>query len=382
MQKLIFYIFLISTLASCNKKTASGPAEIFYIGGYTSEKFDANGDGIYVCSLDSKTGEMKLLSTTMTTDPSYLVVNPNGKYVYAANESGGENPGTISAFKIVDDKGSLEFVNNTLSGGDFPCYMSFSADGKYILVANYGHGRVATVRIREDGGLSGVADVDYHHGEGPFKQRQEGPHAHFFGMGINDSTAFAIDLGTDMVVHYRLGKDGSIDSLASTSVIAGTGPRHLVFHPEHKWCYVLSEFTNKIEAFKYQDEYTPFQVFQVIGTTDYEMPFHTSVASAIKMHPNGKYLYAANRGRPTGHENSISMFSIDQKSGKLTLLGTMDTKGEVPRDFAIDPTGNFIVVANQFSENAVSFKIDLETGLLKDTGYELKVKSGTCVKFL
>lgn len=112
------------------------------------------------------------------------------------------------------------------------------------------------------------------------------------------------------------------------------------------------------------------------------MPFYTSLASAIKVHPNGKYLYAANRGTPTGNENSISAFSINSNNGKLELLGTFDSKGKVPRDFEIDPTGNYLIVANQLSENVVSFRINQETGMLEDTGFEIKVKSGTCVKFL
>ncbi len=381
MQKLFLLLFIIFNIMAC-QDNENGNGQIFYIGGYTSPKFDADGDGIYICSLDTITGKMKLLSTENVTDPSYLVVHPSGKYVYAANESGGENPGTISAFKIIDNNGSLEFINKTLSGGDFPCNMNFNNNGKYLLVANYGDGSVATIPIKEDGGLSRPSSIVYHAGKGLFEVRQEGPHAHYFGMGINDSSAFAVDLGIDKVVHYRINTNGKLDSLTSTSVIAGTGPRHLVFHPTKKWCYIISEFTSKIESFKYISENVPFQRFQVIGTTDYEMPFYTSVASAIKIHPNGKYLYAAIRGRPTGDENSIAMFKIDNRTGKLEYLGNVETKGDVPRDFAIDPSGKFIVVANQFSENVVSFKIDLETGLLNETGYQMKAKSGTCVKFL
>lgn len=230
MIKWISFLLIIACFMSCENDNQN--EQIFFIGGYTSAQFNGSGDGIYICSLNNTSGEMTLLSTHQIADPSYLVVHPNGKYLYAATEAGGENPGIISALKFDEKSKTFEMINRTDSGGDYPCHISLISDSKFLLVANYGDGSIASIPIKTDGGLSSLSAAVKHRGEGPFKTRQEEPHAHYFGIGVNDSSAFAVDLGMDKVIHYRLGNNGTLDSLTATETMSGTGPRHLAFHPE------------------------------------------------------------------------------------------------------------------------------------------------------
>ena len=379
--KHLLGIILFVQVIACNM-SENKTEQLFFVGGYTSEEMQAEGKGISTCALNIETGEMSLIhSFEKSKDPSYLTVHPNGQYLYAANETGGNNPGYVSAYKILEG-GAIEIINEKYTNGDYPCHVSISADEKKLLVANYGGGSVSLFPIQSDGSLGNLASVIKHSGNGPFEERQEAAHAHFFGPGINDSTAFAIDLGTDKIYHYRLKNNGRLGVASMTKITPGTGPRHLVFHPTLKCCYVITEFNNKIEAYHYKDENSPFSKFQTIGTLENELPFYAATSSAIKIHPNGKFLYAANRGIPEASEDNIGIFSIHLQSGELTFLGNINTKGKVPRDFEIDPTGNTLIVANQKSNNLVSYKIDTKSGLLTPTGFEIAIGTPTCIKFL
>ena len=378
---LLFFPFFI--LVTCGKKVPQEKTiQTFFVGGYTSEKMNGEGSGISTCTVNTETGEMKLLHVfEKAINPSYLAVHPNGKYLYAANEIGGEKPGYASAYKILEN-GQLEFLNEKYTGGDYPCHISISEDNKYVLAANYASGNVTLFPLMDDGGLDKKSSSIKHSGSGPFEERQEAPHAHYFGTALNDSSAFAVDLGTDQIIHYRIRKNGKLGIKSVTKTSAGTGPRHIVFHPTIKSCYVITEFNNKIEVFKYYSEYKPFEKFQVISTLEKELPFYSATSSAIKIHPSGHFLYAANRGIPDAEEDNLAIYTIDQPGGRLTFLGNIGTKGKVPRDFEIDPTGKILIAANQETGNLVSFKINNETGELTPTGFELEIKSGTCVKFL
>ncbi|MEO1261314.1 MAG: lactonase family protein [Bacteroidota bacterium] len=379
MNKSLFIFSIILLLMSCQNEEET--LHTFFVGGYTLPSFNAEGKGVYTCSLNSNTGEMSLDQVFENTiNPSYLAVHPNKKYLYSVNETGGDQPGFVSSYKILEGD-SLEFINEQYTRGDYPCHVSISGDGKYLLVANYGGGSVSIFSILENGSLDKLSRVVKHSGKGPFEERQEGPHAHYFGPAINDSTAFAVDLGIDKIIHYRIRDKGSLGIKSATSVTPGTGPRHLVFNPNVKTCYVLLEFNNNIEAFTYEDETKPFKRFQTINTFENELPFYSATSSAIKMHPNGQFLYTANRGIKNAEEDVLALLNAHPQSGKLTFVKNINTKGKVPRDFAIDPTGNILVVANQETGNLVSFKINQETGDLTPTGFELEIKSATCIKF-
>ena len=380
--KIVITFFTFFQITACKNEPSKQIEQIFFVGGYTSEEMNAEGKGISTCSINTETGEMKLVhSFEKSKDPSYLAVHPNGKYLYAANETGEKSPGYVSAYKIEENK-ALQFNNERYTNGDYPCYLSITSDNKYLLVANYGGGSVSLFPILEDGSLDKLASLLNHSGNGPFTERQEAAHAHYFGPGINDSTAFSIDLGTDKIYHYRIKNNGRLGISSVTNTTPGTGPRHLVFHPTLKCCYVVTEFNNKIEAYHYSDENTPFNKFQTVSTLEEELPFYAATSSAIKIHPNGRFLYAANRGIPDAEEDNIAMFSIHPQSGELYFLGNIGTKGKIPRDFEIDHSGKILIVANQKSNNLASFKINPETGMLTPTTYQLFSGTPTCVKFL
>ncbi len=379
--KTTFFLFAMIFNLACKKDPGYDPVQTFFVGGYTLEEFNANGKGIYTCTVNTESGEMQLKHIfDNVLNPSYLAIHPDRKYLYAVNELGGDTPGYVSAFKILEN-GQLEFINEKYTGGDYPCHLSISTDKKYLLTANYGGGSVTVFPIKEDGSLDNKSSLVKHSGKGPFEERQEASHVHYFAPAINDSTAFAVDLGTDKFFHYRLRNNGRLGIKTATKVTDGTGPRHLVFHPSLKICYVILEFTNQIEVFKYIDEYTSFEKIQTIYTVGQPLPFYAATSSAIKIHPSGKYLYAGNRGIPEAKEDVIAMFSIDPASGELFALGYVGTKGKVPRDFAIDPGGKVLIVANQETNNLVSFNIDTNTGELTPTGYEMEIGTATCIVF-
>ena len=192
--------------------------QTFFVGGYTLESFNAEGEGIYSCALNVATGEMTLNHIfENATNPSYLTVHPNGQYLYSANETGGDKPGFVSAYKILEND-SLVFLNEKYTRGDYPCHVSITSDNKYLLVANYGGGSVTTFPILENGALDNLSAHVQHSGKGTFEERQEAPHAHFFGPAINDSSAFAVDLGTDKIYHYRIRNKGRLGIKSATSV--------------------------------------------------------------------------------------------------------------------------------------------------------------------
>ena len=379
MKKITTFFFTLCILFSCKNEPIKN-THTFFVGGYTMETFGGKGKGIYTCELNSETGEMKLIRVfENAVNPSYLALHLNGKHLYAVNETGGEKPGFVSAYNLLEND-SLVFINEKYTRGDYPCHLSI-APNNHLLVANYGGGSVSIFPVMENGGLDNLTSMVKHSGKGTFEERQEGPHAHYFGAAINDSSAFAVDLGTDQIFHYRLRKGGTLGVKTVTKSEPGKGPRHIAFHPTLKTCYVVLEFTNEIEAYAYTDELKPFERFQTIGTLKEKLPFYAATSSAIKINPSGKYLYVGNRGIPNATEDNIGIFSIHPESGQLAFLGNMGTKGKVPRDFDIDPTGNFLIVANQESGNMVSFRINQETGMLTGTGFEMDMPSGTCVVF-
>ncbi len=220
-----------------------------------------------------------------------------------------------------------------------------------------------------------------HQMDNPPGGRQDGPHTHMIMPGIDEKSVLIVDLGMDEVVHYQLA-NGALNAIAKTELAKGAGGRHLDFHPFENWVYVLNELNQTIEAFTYTDATTPFERFQTISTLDEPITEGNIGTSAIHIHPSGNFLYAANRGIQGNKTQSIAMFKIDTETGKLSLLGTQNTKGLVPRDFAISPNGQFLLAANQDSGSIVTFRINRITGILEDTGIVQEVKTPVCLKFV
>jgi len=354
---------------------------LVYIGTYTTKQ---DSKGIYTHRFDVGTGKFSEIGLAAeSTDPSFLAVHPSGKYLYAVNEVGdfnGQKSGALSAFAIDHKTAKLTLLNQVSTHGAGPCYVSLDSTGRWVLVANYDGGSVGTFEVQGDGSLSLIKGFVQHSGSSVDKERQEGPHAHWIGVSPDNRFALAVDLGLDDILVYKL--DPARGSLTPNTppfaqVKLGSGPRHFAFHPNGKFGYVLTEMATTITAFSYDAKKGALSAIQTVPTLpkDYSGP---TEAAEIAVHPSGKFLYASNRAGI----DTITVFSIDPSKETLKELGRVSTKGRTPRNFAIDPTGAYLLAANQESGNVVVFKIDAFTGALTPTGEEVKVPAPVSVVFL
>jgi 6-phosphogluconolactonase len=375
-----FVALLFFFPSTAKPQKANGPY-LVYVGTYTTKQ---SSKGIYAYRFDTATGQLASIGLAAeSTDPSFVAVHPNGNYLYAVNEIGdfnGMKSGAVSAFAIDRKSGTLKLLNQVSTHGDGPCYVSLDKTGKYVLVANYDGGSVATFAVQDDGSLSLVKGFVQHSGSSVDKTRQEGPHAHWIGVSPDNRFALASDLGLDDVLIYQL--DATKGALIPNNppfaqVKPGSGPRHFAFHPNGKFGYVLTEMTATVTAFSYDAKKGALTAIQTVPTLpkDYSGPIE---AAEIVVHPSGKFLYASNRAGI----DTITIFAIDRAKGTLKEMGRVSTKGKTPRNFAIDPTGEFLLAANMESNNIVVFRIDAETGALTPTGQVEEVSAPVCITFV
>ena len=355
-------------------QTDSSAEKFLLIGTYTKNA----DEGINVYAFNTKTGNFRYVSTTKNVDnPSYLVIAPDHKHVYAVNEGAGE--GTVSAFEWDTISGQLSFLNKQPSGGESPCYINTDKDGKYVVVANYNGGSFSILPVKADGKIEAPVQTIEHTGSGVNKERQEKPHVHCVVFSPDYQYLYVTDLGIDQVAIYNY-KQGDVQPLVpaepgAAGFIPGSGPRHLIFHPNGKWVYVIHELDGKITAFNFsKGKLTPFQAVSTLPEN-----FKGKIwAADLHISPDGKFLYASNRESL----NNIVTYTINPKTGNLTKKAEQPTGGKCPRNFVIDPTGNFIFVAHQHSDNVTVFKRDKLTGLLKKQKEEIKLPQPVCLKFI
>ena len=379
-------LILFSSAQTTLKSPAKGQY-LVYVGTYTTK---TESKGIYSFQFDATTGKMTAPALAAeSSDPSFVAVHPDGKYLYAVNEAGKKS--MVSAFAIDEASGKLTLLNQLPALGEDPCYISFDRSGKFVLIANYSSGNVAVFPILADGKLGEHTAVLQDSGAlGPDKERQEAPHAHWIEPSAHNRFVYVADLGLDRVLIYKFdAAKGTLTpgeaNLADTNSAAanpfsamlkpGTGPRHAAFSRDGNFMYVLGEMQSSVTVFK-NDARETFRQVQQISALPAGFSGRNDAAE-IAIHPNGKFLYTSNRG----HE-SIAVFTIDPKTGMLTLLADVPTGGKEPRHFAIDPTGQYLLAENQFSGNIVEFRIDAATGKLTATGAVLQVPSPVCVTFL
>ncbi len=349
-----------------------------YLGTYTRK----TSQGIYWAELDLQAGrlELKGLAAPLA-NPSFLAIHPNGQWMYAVGEMGdfqGKKQGAVSALAIQPD-GTLKLLNQQPSGGPGPCHLTVDSTGRYVVVANYGGGSVASLPIQQDGRLQAPVSVIQHTGSSVHPQRQQGPHAHSVNFDPTGKLVIAADLGLDKLLVYRL--EPTTGTLSPhdppwVQVDPGAGPRHFAFHPSGRFAYVINELASTITAFTYQPDKGLFQPLQTISTLP-EGFTGTNTTAEVQVHPSGRFLYGSNRGH-----DSLAIFTIDPATGKLALKGHVSTQGKTPRNFGIDPTGQYLVAANQDSDNVVLFRIDTQTGQLMSTCRQIQVSMPVCVKFV
>ena len=352
-----------------------------YVGTYTS----GQSEGIYTYRMNVETGELKRIGSTKAVNPSFLTINAgNGirRYLYAVNEVkdfGGKSSGAVSAFSIDSRTGSLNFLNQQASMGADPCHVIVDRTGRFAIVANYTGGSVSVFPIQRDGNLGPASDVAQHHGSSVNKDRQEGPHAHCVILDCSNRHAFASDLGLDKVMIYRFdAKAGKLRPATEpwVQLEPGAGPRHLTFHPNGKYFYVINELNSTLTAFIYDPLNGRLRSMQTVSTLpkDYSGPNN---CADVHVSPSGKFLYGSNRGH-----DSIVVFAVDENTGQLEYLEHASTGGKTPRNFTIDPAGRFLLAANQGSDSIVTLGIDQQTGRLKSTGHMAEVPAPVCLKFL
>lgn len=346
-----------------------------FVGGYTN----GAGKGIYVYRFNAATGNVDSVSVIEGVEhPSYLAVSPNGKYVYSVNQWRGEKPAYISAFSFDKQSGQLHFLNKQPSGGDGPCYINTNDDGKWVVVANYTGGSLAAFPVKEDGSLESFTQMITHTGNSIDTPRQSKAHVHSVVFSPEYRTLFTCDLGMDKIMAYNFDKRANVPLTAATppwvDVKPGSGPRHLIFHPSLPYAYVIEEISGTVEVYNYSNG----QLSLLQRISSHPKGFKGNISSAdIHTSPDGKFLYASNRGAA----NNIAIYTINPANGRISIKGFQSTMGEVPRNFMIDPTGNYLLAANQESSNVVIFKRNAVTGMLKYTK-QFAVPNPSCLKML
>lgn len=355
-----------------------------YIGTYTRrESFvDGKAEGIYIYDLDPTSGELTYAATVKgdgTVNPSFLTLAPDKSCLYAVNEiTGGKGPhGTVSAFAIDPLTRHLSYLNQQSTHGLAPCYASIEPEGRYCLVANYETGSVCVLPIREDGRLGEATDIAQFSGSGPNPERQEGPHAHMILPSSDHRFFLAVDLGTDRLMAFRFDMEQGRLIPADppwTQMPPGTGPRHMAFHPHRPFTYVISELQSTVTVFHLVEQQGTFEVMQTISTLpdNFKGP---NQGAEIKIAPSGRFVYTSNRG-----DDSLAIFSVDQQTGRLSVVGHQSSQGIGPRDFIIDPSGSLLLVANQDTDTVVTFWIDQDSGMLTATGHVAEVPTPVCLQ--
>jgi len=365
--------------AGANDSDPIAKSFLVYIGTYTS----ARSKGIYVSHFDPPTG--KFTSPELAAEaknPSFLTLHPNQHILYSVgevDEFDGKKGGVVSAFSIDSTTGKLTLLNQQSSGGAGPCHLAVDREGKCVLVANYGGGSIAALPIDSLGNLAEPSAFVQHSGSSVNQQRQAGPHAHFITMDPANQFVLTCDLGLDKVMIYRLNCPAyslSPNAPPSVSIKPGSGPRHLAFHPNGRFAYVINEMASTLTAFAFDAKHGSLEEKQTISTLP-ETFTGESTCAEIQVHPSGKFVYGSNRGH-----NSIAIFNADAKTGKLTLIEHQSTQGKTPRHFIIDPTGQWLLAENQDSSTVVTFRIDPKTGRLTPAGQVIEVGSPVCLQFV
>jgi 6-phosphogluconolactonase len=353
----------------------SAAESLVYVGTYTGH----GSDGIYAWRFDSKTGALKPLGlVAKSNNPSFLAIAPDRRHLYAANEAG-RGEGQVSAFSIDQATGALTPVNQVSAHGSGTCFVSVDKDGRVVMVANYGSGSIASFRIEDGGRLSEAVSTFQDTGSGGNPSRQKGPHAHSINPSPDNRFAIAADLGTDKLYVYHL--DSSTAKLTpndppALKLTPGDGPRHLALHPNGRWAYVINEIHSTVTELDWDGKRGVLTAVESVTTLPAGFNGENTTAE-VQVHPSGKWLYGSNRGH-----DSIAVFEIDAKSGKLKLVQNAPTQGQEPRNFRMDPSGTWLLAANAKSNNVTLFRIDPKTGRLTAAGQPIQLNSPVCIKFV
>jgi 6-phosphogluconolactonase len=374
-KKLVFiYIFLTASIISFAQNLAPATSLLspnLLVGTYTKK----GSKGIYVLSFDTATGKATEISHTETTsNPSFLTISKDLGQVYATNE---DSDGKISAYSFVDNK--LNLIQEKTSKGAHPCYIALSPDQSNLFVANYSGGSITSYHRFADGRLSNPQQFIQHEGKSVNEARQEKAHVHGVFFSPDGKYVLTPDLGKDEIAIYpyqtKNGPPLLTQKASSIQSSPGAGPRHLCFSNNGKYLYVIEELTGSISVYRFYKGTASF--LQKVFT--HPKTFKGLAASAdIHLSPDGLYLYASNRG----DENNIVSFKV-LPNGKLEekTIQYTSTEGKAPRNFTISKDGNWLLVANQDSNNIIAFRRNIQTGALTSMGVSIKLSMPVCLLF-
>jgi 6-phosphogluconolactonase len=376
LAKLAFLIFTLFFLNACTKQEKQF---LVYVGTYTGN----GSEGIYAYRFNPTNGTLTALGLVAKTEnPSFLAIDSAGSFLYSVNELDtfqNQNTGAVSVFKIDKKTGSLTLLQQVSSLGAAPAHLSLDKSGRYLLVANYNGGNVAVFPIASDGKLGDQTALVQNSGSSVNKDRQSSPHAHFIRVTANNKFALTADLGVDKV--YINAFDANRGTLVAVdsgfiNMQPGSGPRHIAYTPSDKFVYVLNELTSTVSVFYFDPETGSMKVGKTISTLPTNFDGINSTAE-IRTNASGTFLYVSNRG-----DNSIAQYAINSEDGNLTLVAWISSGGKTPRNFEIDPTGQWLFAANQNSDNIVIFRIDENTGQLKHAAEYSGIVSPVCIQFM
>lgn len=340
------------------------------IGTYTNT---CESKGIYVYDFNTSTLDFKQKnSTDGVINPSYLTVSPSNNVIYSVNENGAKS--NVSAFKYVPATGKMSLLNKKDSEGADPCYII--NDDKNVIVANYSGGSIAVFGKKNDGSFTDAKQVIKLSGSSVNKDRQASAHIHTVYFSPDKKYVFATDLGSDKIYMYSYNADGDHNVLTlkeTISVKPGSGPRHLAFNPNGIFMYLLNELDGSLIVYSYIND----KLAVIQETTVVAKGFEGATGGAdIHFTADGRYMYATDRG----DANTITVFKA-HSNGKVNVVQSISTQGCGPRNFVIDPTENYILVANQDTNNVVIFKRDKLSGMLTDTGKKIELCAPVCLLF-
>lgn len=346
-----------------------------YVGAYTEPPM-GRAKGITVYQFDDETGSLDHVQTVAgIANPSFLAVGPDGRCVYAVCESDG---GAVAAFSRDPDSGTLSELNRQSSEGNGPCYVSVDASGKYVLVANYGGGSIAALSIAGNGSVEPATSAVQHEGSSVNPDRQGEAHAHMIAPSPDGRHIFATDLGMDQVMGYTLDTtSGQLlrNDQAGASSHPGAGPRHFAFSPAVGMAFVINELDSTLTGYHYNAESGGLDPRQTVSTLPDGFDGDNTTAHTL-VSPDGRFVYGSNRGH-----DSIASFAIHPESHDLITLGHATSGGRTPRNFALDPSGAWLLAANQDSDTVVSMRRDAQTGLLSDPSSVSDIPSAVCLVF-
>lgn len=374
--KQFFLFTLASTLGLLSSNDSSGQS--FLIGGF--------GEGIYSSKLESdgKMSEPKLVVEQKL--PAFFAFHPKLDVLYAVTETGKSDPtapAAITAYRFdrndltAGKAPTLTFLNTQTIDGDSPCHVSLDATGEFLAVANYTSGSVVVFPVGSDGSIKPLTSMVVHKGSGANKQRQEKPHAHCAFWDPSNRYLLVCDLGLDKVFVYDLDrKTGQLKMTSDMPLAPGSGPRHLAFHPNGKWVFVVNELNMTLTTATWDASSAKLKEIQTVSTLPVDAKGDNFSTAEVLVHPSGRFVYSSNRGHHT-----IASYRVDDQSGKLTPTAHTLSGGKTPRNFRITPKGDFLLAENQESNSVYSFRVNMETGLLEPTGFSVKAPAPACIKF-